>query len=113
VTEVRKTIDGAPRLPDAPPLDAREANAFELKLADNVMQAYHATYVSADASEVEVFALTFNDAALARAEPLSATLNPSRGFRSRVVRDATVIVVTASTSHECARAVDRYIRSLK
>lgn len=113
VTEVRKAIDGAPKLPDGPPLEAREAAALELKLAANVLEAYHAAYASSDGSEVEVFAATFDDTKLAKPDSLSATMAPPRGLRSRVVRGATVIVVSARSSSECALAVDRYIRSLK
>lgn len=112
VTTVRKAIDGAPRMPDGPPLDARDAAAFELKLADNVLEAYHAAYSSADGSQTEVFAIAFNDSTLAKPEPLSATMNPPLGLRSRFVRASTVVVVSGSRS-ECFRAVDAYIRSLK
>ena len=111
VTEVRKVIDGTPRMPDGPPLEAREAAALELKLADNVLEAYHAVYASADGTRVEVFAVTFNDEALAKPERLSETMNPPRGLRSRLVRGATVVVVSAPTAGECARTVESYIRS--
>jgi hypothetical protein len=112
VTTVREAIDGEPRMPDGPPLEARDAAALELKLADNVLQAYHAAYASADGSQTEVFAVTFNDSTLAKPEPLSATMNPSPEFRSRFVRGSTVVVVSGSRS-ECFRAVKGYIRSLK
>lgn len=113
VTEVRRAIDGTPRLPDGPPLEPAHAEAFLLKLADNVREAYHATYVSADGSQVKVWAVSFTDDTLAKAEPLPGTMNRPGGFRSRLVRGATVVVVTAPSSSECSRAVDGYIRSLK
>jgi hypothetical protein len=112
VTTVREAIDGAPRMPDGPPLEARDAAAFELKLADNVLEAYHAAYASADGSQTEVFAVTFNDSTLAKPEPLSATMNPPTGLRSRFVRGSTVVVVSGSRS-ECFRAVNEYIRSVQ
>jgi len=112
VTIVRKAMDGAPRIPDGPPLEARDAAAFELKLADDVLEAYHAAYASADGSQTEVFAVTFDDSTLAKPEPLSATMNPTTGLRSRFVRGATVVVVSGSRS-ECFRAVNGYIRSVK
>lgn len=113
VAEVRKAIDGTPRLPDGPPLGPRDAAAFLLKLADNVVEAYRAAYVTADGSQVAVWAVRFNDKALATPEPLWGTMNPPRGFRNRLVRGATVVLVTARSPNACARAVDAHIRSLK
>ena len=113
VAEVRKAIDGTPRLPDGPPLGSRDAAAFLLKLADNVVEAYRAAYVSTGGSQVAVWAVRFNDDTLATPEPLWGTMNPPRGFRDRVVRGATVVLVTAPSSNACARAVDAHIRSLK
>jgi hypothetical protein len=112
VTEVRQAIDGTPRLPDGPPLEPADAAVFLLKLADNVVEAYRAAYVSADGSEVGVWAVRFNDDTLAKPERLSGTMNPPRGFRSRLVQGATVVLVTAPSSNECVRAVDGYIRSV-
>ena len=113
VTEIRQVIDGSPRLPDGPPLDRADAAAFLLKLADNVLEAYRAAYVSADGSTVDVWALRFDDDSLANSERLPGTMSPPRGFRSRVARGATVVLVTAPSSNECVLAVDGYIRSLK
>ena len=112
VTTVREAIEGAPRMPDGPPLEARDAAALELKLADNVLEAYHAAYASADGSQTEVFAVTFNDSTLAKPESLSASMNPPPGLRSRFVRGSTVVVVSGSRS-ECFRAVNEYIRSVQ
>jgi len=101
-------------LPDLPPTVSRGAAAASLKAADNILEAYHAAYVSALGDRVEVFAVTFNDAMLAAApESVSAMLNPPRGFTSRVVLGATVVQVSAPTSGDCARAVDSYVQSLK
>ena len=113
VTEVRKVIDGTPRLPDGPPLDRTDAAAFLLKLADNVLEAYRAAYVSADGSTVVVWAVRFNGDSLANPERRPGAMNPPRGFRSRLVRGDTVVLVTAPSSNDCVRAVDGYIRSLK
>jgi hypothetical protein len=113
VAEVRMAIDGTPRLPDGPPLEPAAATAFLLKLADNVVEAYRAVYVSADGSQVDVRAVRFNDDRLAQPEPLPGTRNPPRRFRSRLVRGATVVLVSAPSSNECVRAIDGYIRSLK
>ena len=113
VAEVRQVIDGTPRLPDGPPLEPAAARAFLSKLADNVVEAYRAVYVSADGSQVDVWAARFNDDRLAQPEPLPGTMNPPRRFRSRLVRGATVVLVSAPSSNACVRAVDGYIRSLK
>ncbi len=113
VAEVRKAIDPTPRLPDGPPLGSRDAAAFLLKLADNVVEAYRANYVAAGGSQVAVWAVRFNDDTLAKPEPLWGTMNPPRGFRDRLVRGATVVLVAAPSSNACARAVDAHIRSLK
>jgi hypothetical protein len=100
---------------DGPPLEPADAAVFLLKLADNVVEAYHAVYVSADGPEIGVWAVRFNDDALAKPEPPPGMINPPlpRGFRSRLVQGATIVLVTAPSSNECARAIDTYIRSLK
>jgi len=112
---VRKAIDGTARMPDGPPLESADAAAFLLKLADNVVEAYRAIYVSAGGPEVGVWAVRFNDDALAKPDPPPGMINPqrARGFRSRSVQGATVVLVTAPSSSECVRAIDSYIRSLK
>ena len=113
VTQVRQAIDGTPRLPDGPPLEAADAAGFLLKLADNVVEAYRAAYASADGSEVGVWAVRFNDDSLPKPGRLPGTMSPPRELRSRLVQGATVVLVTAPSSNECGRAVESYIRSLK
>jgi hypothetical protein len=113
VVLIRTSIDGAPRLPDGPPLPPPQARALEQQLGDHVSEAYRALYQAAVGSPVEVRALTFDGPMLARPESLSMTMNPPRGFRSRSVRGATVVVVTASADTDCARAIDAHVRALK
>lgn len=113
VRQIRVSMDGVPRLPDGPPPHPREAAAFESQLADHVLEAYHAIYEGADGSRIVVSAVTFDDVTLARPDPLSVTMNPPRGFRSRIVRGATVVLVTASAENPCARLIDTYVRSVK
>jgi len=112
---VRGAIDGAPslRIPDAPPLEAREITALQLKMADNVIEAYHADYVASDGSQIGVWAATFNDATLAKPDAETATMKPPPAFRSRIVKGATVVLVSASARSECAVAVEKHARSLK
>ena len=115
VAAVHKAIDATPGrpLPDLPP-EAWRGAAFERKWADNILEAYHAAYVSAGGRQVEVFAVTFNDVKLTPApESVSAMLNPPRGITTRVVRGATVVRVSAPSSTECFEAVRAYIESLK
>jgi hypothetical protein len=107
VTEVRKAMDGTPRLPDGPPPERADAAVFLFKLADNVVEADRAVYVSADGPEVRVWAVRFSDDALAKPEPPPGMINPPprpRGFRSRLAQGATVVLVTAPSSNECVRA---------
>ena len=116
VAAVHRAIDATPErlLPDMPPEVSRDAAAAERKWADNILGAYRAAYGSWDGRQVEVFAVTFNDVKLTTApESVSAMLNPPRGLTTRLVRGATVIRVSASTSTECFRAVRAHIESLK
>jgi hypothetical protein len=116
VAAVHLAIDATPRrpLPDAPPLRARDVAASELKWAQNILEAYHAVYATTSGDEVVVDAVTFSDVKFALApQSVSAMLNPPRGFTSQVVRGATVARVSATTAGECARAVDRHVRSSK
>ena len=113
VAEVRKAIDSTPRVvPDGPPPDARSAAAFELRWADNILEAYRAVY-SSNGSEVQVLAVMFNDEKLVTPEPLSETVGRRPGATSRIVRGATVIRVSAPTPTECFRAIRAYMESLK
>ena len=117
VAAVHRAIDAPPErlLPDLPPKESLDAAASELKWAENILGAYHAAYVSLGGSQVDVFAVTFNNVKLTAAPEsmISATLNPPRGFTTRLVRGATVIRVSAPTSMECFMAVRAYIESLK
>jgi hypothetical protein len=113
---IRGAIDATPQrpLPDLPAFDPRDVEASKVKWTENIREAYHAAYTSAYGDQIEVFAVTFDDAKFAEApESVSAVLNPPRGFSSRFVRGATVVRVAGSAQGECARAVDRYVRSLK
>jgi hypothetical protein len=108
----RTAIDQAPQArPDGPPANAGAAAAFHASRAENVVQAYRAVYVSESGARVEVLAVTFDDPALVRSEPVSALTNPPRGMRSRFARDTSVVVVSAPKPDACARAVETHVRS--
>lgn len=114
VAHVSKAIDATPRVaPDGPPPEARAAAELDLKWADNILEAYHAAYSSANRSEVEVFAVTFTDAKLAPPEPLLEMTGQRRGATRRIVRGTTVIRVSAPARTACFEAVQGYIESLK
>jgi hypothetical protein len=116
VAAVHKAIDLTTRarpLPDLPPTAFRGVAATERQWTDNILEAYRATYMSVGGG-VDVFAVTFNDPKLTVApESVSAALNPPRGFTTRLVRGATVVRVSASTSAACFGAVRTHIESLK
>src|SRR5262245_2743283 len=112
MTEVRSASDGYPRMPDGPPLSAREAQAFQLKLADDVVEAYQAQYAWTDGSQVSVSALTFRDATLAGRGTLLES-DAQRGVIQRIVRGATVVRVTAPARTACLDAVRAHIESIK
>jgi hypothetical protein len=115
VAAVHQAIDATPArpLPDLPPT-AWSDTPSEMKWAENILGAYRAAYVSADGRQVEVFAVQFNDVKLTTApESIAAMLNPPRGLTARLVRGATVVRVSASTSSGCFGAVRAYIESLK
>jgi hypothetical protein len=115
VAAIRAAVDGVRTrpLPDVPPEVVRDA-AAERRWVENIREAYHAEYTAVGGSRVEVFAVTFTDAGLATApEPLSAVLNWPRGPTRRIVRGATVIRVSASTSTACFDAVRAHVESLK
>lgn len=112
VAMVRATIDPSLRVPrpdgqlvetDAQFLTARAAGTHE---------AYRAAYVSGEDHRVQVFAVTFDDEGLVKGESVSMLTNPPRGMRTRFVRGATVVVVSAPMPDECARAVEAHVRSI-
>ena len=86
------------------PLTARDANKVRWAGRGIVTQAYHATYQAAADVSVVVRAVRYADLA-------SAARQPKR--TNRIVRDMTVIDVTANQPTGCLNAVLSYIQSLK
>lgn len=86
---------------------------FALKWADNVVESYRATYRSADESRIQVYAIRFDDEALAHPTPPEGTRHPPRGATSRVVLGPTVVLLSAGTSNGCFEAIGNYVRSLR
>jgi len=110
---IRRLVDGSPPEPDGPPLDAEGTAAFALRWADNVVEAYGATYLSSDDSSINVYAVRFNDEKLATPAPPAGTRNLARGATNRVVLSPTVVLVVAGTRSSCFEAISEYVRSLR
>jgi len=106
---IRRSIDALPSPPDGPPFDAAAARAWELKWADNVAEAYWATYRAPDQSLIDVTAVRFNDEALVRPAPLTLP----RGMLTRVILGPTVVLVSSSVDSDCFKAVSRHVQSLR
>jgi hypothetical protein len=112
---LRRTIDsaGPVRLPDAPPLGNRESAALYSAWADNVVEAYRATYMATDGGLVVVSAVRFDDATLAAADPSREPLGALRGAPLRIVHGATAILISGPQGSACFDAVSRYVQSLR
>ena len=111
VADVRRMVDGAPPELDGPPLMPREAAAFALRWADNVVEAYRATYRLTDESLINVAAVRFDDEQLATPAPPPGTRTMARGITSRVVLGPIVVLISAGASSDCFRAIESYVRS--
>jgi hypothetical protein len=120
VIELRKRIDGAPRVPDAPPPSAGEIAAVERRWVGDVVEGYRAAYTESVLAEglwvepsggIEVSAIRFNDVRLAATTPTPA--NASRGVSDRLVIGSVVVRVVADSKTDCFSAVSAYLRSLK
>jgi hypothetical protein len=111
--EIRRLIDGAPPEPDGPPLMPRSSARWELSWAEDVVEAYRATYRQADGSPITVAAIQFNDARLATPIPPFGTRTAARGMTSRIVLGPTVVLVAASASSGCFEAIENYLRSVR
>jgi hypothetical protein len=91
----------------------REAVAFALRWADDVVEAYRATYGQTDASFINVAAIQFNDERLASPAPPPGTRNAARGESSRVVLGPIVMFISAGAGSDCFTAIEGYVRSLR
>ena len=80
------------------------------KLESGIVEAYRARYLGADRSELDVYAVHFDDAALTAAAPLNRLRNrPGR----TIVIGATAVWVSPGNGGDCFRAVADYIASLQ
>ena len=112
-THIKWLVDGAPPVPDGPPLMPRAAAAWSSRWAEDVVEAYRATYRRADESLVTVAAMQFDDERLATAEPPFGARRVARGTTSRIVLGPTVVQISADETSDCFRAIETYLRSLR
>ena len=110
--DIRRIVDGAPE-PDGPPLMPKSSARWELSWAEDVVEAYRATYRQADGSPIIVAAIQFNDARLATPTPPFGTRSATRGMTSRIVLGPTVVLVAAGASSGCFEAIENYLRSVR
>ena len=111
--DIRRLVDGAPPEPDGPPLTPRAAAAFASRWAEDVVEAYRATYRQSDESLITIAAIQFNDARLATQTPPMGTRGAPRGMTSRIVIGSTVVLISADASSDCFRALENDLRSVR
>jgi hypothetical protein len=112
LVELRRNIDGPLRLPDAPPLSAKEVSTFERQWVADVVEGYRAVYISAETILVRVSAIRFDSGKVpAHSPPASAA--GLQGVKDRLVVGPAIVQISADSPNECFQAVDRHIRALK
>jgi hypothetical protein len=108
---IRRAVDGTPIQPDGPALDRKEAIQFHLRWADGVAEAYRATYVWSDGSEVDVSAVRFEEETLARTPVAPTSVDRTA---SRIVIGPSVALVSAGgRTNSCFEAIRDYVQSLR
>ena len=110
---IAQRVDGMAPQPDGPPLDRSASAAFALKWADQVVEAYRATYRSADGFLIDVYAVRFDDPALALPNPPAGLRKMSRDVTSRVVLGPSVVLISTAANNGCFQAINDYVRSLR
>ena len=113
VADIRRLVDGAPPEPDGPPLMPRAAAAWASSWAQDVVEAYRATYRQTDESLVTVAAIQFKDDRLATAGPPAGTRSAVTGMSTRIVLGPTVVLIVAETGSDCVRAIEAHLRSVR
>jgi hypothetical protein len=103
VATIREGITGSPPLPDGPPVSKAELARFRLQLADDVEEAYAATYSDAGANRVTVFAVRFKTGVPDLPRRAAA---PRESIR--LVRDRTV-VVASGLAGPCFQSIAAYL----
>jgi hypothetical protein len=110
---IRRLVDGAPPEPDGPPLMPRGVARWASMWAEDVVEAYRATYRQTDESLITVAAIQFNAERLATPEPPVGTRRAVRGITSRIVLGPTVVLVAAGASSDCFSAIENYLQSVR
>jgi hypothetical protein len=107
VAHIRARVVASPRVPDTPLLTRAELARWHLQLADDVEEAYAATYADTGTRFSTVYGLRFKTA---------DRPTPPRGWRQSpqalwLHRDRTVIAMSSSGG-ECSEAVRSYLDEL-
>jgi hypothetical protein len=97
-----EAMERAPGIPDAVPLDPRQAARYRFRNTEGVERGYRATYEH-PAGPVRVYALQVNDATR------SHTTTLTNGTR---VDLGTVVAVVQGPPGQCVSAVHAYLSSL-
>ncbi|HKW00096.1 MAG TPA: hypothetical protein VJN96_09735 [Vicinamibacterales bacterium] len=111
VVESRKRIDPF-GVPDGPPPMLAERTKMEGAWVANVREGYHAGYLSADNTTVDVTAIKFDDATLVTTTRTLPDTHEPHDVSDRVTLGAVVVVVRANSTTECFNAVDKHIKSI-
>jgi hypothetical protein len=113
VAAIRELVDGAPQLPDGPPLTRRQTSAYLADWYEEAVEAYLAKYGGPGEATVSVAAVRFNDSSLARPTRPLGTMRSVTGAESRVVRGSTVVQVSSLAVTTCFEVVRDYVTSLQ
>lgn len=108
LVQLRKRIDGGYALPLSPPPTAAERAEVDRGYVEHVVRGYQALYESGEGRVVaHVRAIEFDDPGLVTGRPGDGVAGAGS---VRLVRDATVVLITGETGTECRRRVEAHVR---
>jgi hypothetical protein len=116
IAMVRSSFDSALHLPDGPPLERADAARLRAKLAGHITEAYRALYASPSGERIEVEAVRYADSKWATPDPPMRRVTAAHGDSTaslRIVRGATVVLITGDPQRPCFKALRNHIQSLK
>ena len=111
VAAIRERMEGAPRLPDGPPLSMRDAARHRLELADGVEEAYAAIYSQGESADlIVVYGLRFDDVhSRADTRWISSPRENPRAIRLAL---GPLAVAVHGDGGACFQAVANHVRGL-
>lgn len=112
VAGIRRVVDGVPLDAGGPSLGPDETVTNALRWADDVAEAYGATY-GESGIRIGVYAVRFKDPRLAMAAPHQSATARESGPSARVVMGSTVVRVLARAPVPCFSEISNYISSLR